>query len=344
MARTLYEKAKEDWQNDPDLSTPIMAEDLEHIEQGIYDNSENMALKEIYHDNAIRLSSGNEEPTTVNTRSMELGYKAKAPGIYSAAIGNGAEALESNSFSTGYGTRSAGSEQFSCGRFNEEADWQTVFIIGFGTSDSNRANIHTVDYKGNAYFKGDVSNDQYSLNAIGARLASAGTVDVTEESVVTVSDQILEVTVPLNNIIDIKNSYGFYTVGGSFLGIIYPAGMVPMLFSLQTAAVINGEVSGKAVLVNQVPSSVAALGYKFDGEIELLSTDITEPKVKVTFDLGRSATINYFTIYRTAGSAVDFAIAELRADMQSGSGAADDLPSYDDVLALLDEEDEEVVS
>lgn len=67
MARTLYQKVREIWKDKPNKSTPILAKDLMHIEQGIYDNSANMALKEKYGDDSINLdafsvdSSGNAE-------------------------------------------------------------------------------------------------------------------------------------------------------------------------------------------------------------------------------------------------------------------------------------------
>lgn len=49
MDLKLYEKIREIWKNKPDKSTPVFAEDLMHIEQGIYNNSLNCAelLKKI---------------------------------------------------------------------------------------------------------------------------------------------------------------------------------------------------------------------------------------------------------------------------------------------------------
>lgn len=67
MARTLYQKFRNIWKNKPNKTTPVTAEALMHIEQGIYDNSANMALKEIYSDDSINLgvftvdSDGNAE-------------------------------------------------------------------------------------------------------------------------------------------------------------------------------------------------------------------------------------------------------------------------------------------
>ena len=42
MARTLYQKFRDLWKDKPDKTTPVTAEALNHIEQGIYDNSANI--------------------------------------------------------------------------------------------------------------------------------------------------------------------------------------------------------------------------------------------------------------------------------------------------------------
>ena len=42
MARTLYQKFRDLWKDKPDKTTPVTAETMMHIEQGIYDNSANI--------------------------------------------------------------------------------------------------------------------------------------------------------------------------------------------------------------------------------------------------------------------------------------------------------------
>lgn len=42
MSFTLYQKFRDIWKNKPDKSTPVTAEAMMHIEQGIYDNSANI--------------------------------------------------------------------------------------------------------------------------------------------------------------------------------------------------------------------------------------------------------------------------------------------------------------
>ena len=205
-----------------------------------------------------------------------------------------------------------------------------VVIIGNGFGENDRQNIHTVDYQGNAYYKGDVANDQYSLNELGTKLDSMAdnTVNITEDCVSSVDGQMLEVTVPLSLIM---SAYGYYIVGGEFVGVIYYDMIPPMLFNLQISAVKDGEVHGKAILKNLVMETTETYGYKFEGSIELLFTNSRDtPKAKATFDLGKEAAVRYATIFRTAGSAIDFTISEMKNEEMT----------YDEAMAILNEEEE----
>ncbi len=343
MARDTYTKVHEDWQNDPSTDTPIMAEDMEHIEAGIKTAMDSRALKEIYGDQSIRLSVLNDDPTPLGKISLEMGVKAKATKDFTVAIGNNAEATEQNAVSIGSNTKSNHDCAFVTGLFTKSSrvnqlvggmynadDPNAVFILGFGFGEDKRENIHTVDYQGNAYFKGDVANGQYSLNALGEKLGGMvdNTVDVTEDCVLSITGQTLEVIVPLSLIM---SAYGYYIVGGEFIGAIYYDGIPPMLFNLQISAVKDGEVHGRSVLTNLIASTTATYGYKFDGSIELLFANSWDtPKAKVTFDLGREGTVRYSTIFRTAGSAIDFTISELRGEELT----------YEETMAILNEEEE----
>ena len=57
--RDTYTKVHEDWKDKPDKTTPVFAEDLEHIEQGIKDAADKRALKEIYGDNGLNTGNSN---------------------------------------------------------------------------------------------------------------------------------------------------------------------------------------------------------------------------------------------------------------------------------------------
>ena len=67
-----------------------------------------------------------------------------APGNYSVA--------------EGYGTNAAGKIQHVMGKCNKpDTDSKFVFIIGGGVSAEKLANIHTVDWAGNAYYSGEMT-------------------------------------------------------------------------------------------------------------------------------------------------------------------------------------------
>lgn len=87
--------------------------------------------------------------------AFSRGYKTKAIGAFSSA--------------EGYETKSAGVHQHVQGRYNVIDENNTyAHIVGGGTSDTDRKNIHTIDWGGNAYYAGDVTTESgASLNEIG---------------------------------------------------------------------------------------------------------------------------------------------------------------------------------
>lgn len=75
VTRDIYTKVHEDWKNRPDKTTPVFAEDLEHIEQGITEAKDNRALKEIYDDDHIKLILQASATTSTYTNIVEIGYE-----------------------------------------------------------------------------------------------------------------------------------------------------------------------------------------------------------------------------------------------------------------------------
>ena len=105
--------------------------------------------------------------------SFAVGGSATASGSYSAAIGNGvtasgnySHAIGSNTIASGYAsfaagqnTKASGESQFVIGERNiEDTDGTYAFIIGNGNTTTS-ANIHTVDWSGNAWYAGNITND-----------------------------------------------------------------------------------------------------------------------------------------------------------------------------------------
>lgn len=126
--RELYKKFREQWKDKPDKTTPVTAEALNHIEQGIYANSNKMALKEIYDDNSINLSKT------------------------STSIGD-------CSVAEGFGTIAYSDYQHVEGTYNlVDTNSKYIHIAGNGNRSDSRSNAYTLDREGNAWFAGGVES------------------------------------------------------------------------------------------------------------------------------------------------------------------------------------------
>ena len=83
------------------------------------------------------------------------GVSTTASGDYSHAEGISTTALGDYSHAEGIGTIAQGASQHVQGK-NNIADTTSAHIVGNGDSNSNRSNVHTLDWSGNAWFAGDV--------------------------------------------------------------------------------------------------------------------------------------------------------------------------------------------
>lgn len=88
------------------------------------------------------------------------GYMTAATGDYgSHSEGYSSMASGKSSHAEGYNTKASSEYQHVQGKYNVEDKTNTyVHIVGGGTSNTDRKNIHTIDWNGNAVFSGDVSN------------------------------------------------------------------------------------------------------------------------------------------------------------------------------------------
>ena len=106
----------------------------------------------------------------INTKASE--YMAHSEGNITVAGGAGSHA-------EGYGTKATANFQHVQGKYNvEDTEKKYAHIVGGGSSDYDRKNIHTIDWNGNAEFAGDVKNGNgVSLDGLDgkiAELASSG--------------------------------------------------------------------------------------------------------------------------------------------------------------------------
>lgn len=104
------------------------------------------------------VSFGRKTGTTVGEKSIAFGYDVEASGQYSFAEGLISIANGMASHAEGGGTIASGKYQHVQGKYNvEDADNKYAHILGGGSDANNRKNIHTVDWDGNAEYRGDVT-------------------------------------------------------------------------------------------------------------------------------------------------------------------------------------------
>lgn len=123
--------------------------------------------KTIAYDNSSHAEGYQTEARGAGTHTE--GYNTKAEGQGSHAEGYSTEAVQfahaeghttkalyKGSHTEGAQTVSGGEYQHIQGKYNKIMDENYAHVVGNGTSTSNRSNAHTLDWKGNAWFKGDI--------------------------------------------------------------------------------------------------------------------------------------------------------------------------------------------
>ncbi len=133
-----------------------------------------LSTAEGYNVTASGLRSHAEGSSTVasGNYSHAEGYETTANGNYSHAEGGRTQAVGTyGAHAEGFYTIAASVYQHAQGKYNV-ADTANKFahIVGGGTSESARKNIHTIDWNGNTYYSGDgtftVDGTEYTISAI----------------------------------------------------------------------------------------------------------------------------------------------------------------------------------
>ena len=105
--------------------------------------------------------------TTASGESSHAeGYSTTALGSSNHAEGHGTEATsDGGAHAEGFYTKALSHYQHVQGAYNVgDANNTYAHIVGGGTSDTDRKNIHTLDWKGNAVYSGDISSKTLSIN------------------------------------------------------------------------------------------------------------------------------------------------------------------------------------
>lgn len=121
-----------------------------------------------------------------NTTASEInshaeGYSSTASGNSSHAEGKETNAQGHASHAEGRGTMASGEYQHVQGRYNiEDLGNQYAHIVGNGATSDRRANAHTLDWAGNAWFAGNIKIGGTSYSDTNAKTLIAGPASSTE--------------------------------------------------------------------------------------------------------------------------------------------------------------------
>lgn len=89
--------------------------------------------------------------------SFATGMSNNVSGLYAEAFGQSNKVAGRSAHAEGLNNYASSENQHVQGRYNvEDAAGKYAHIVGNGSSDSTRSNAHTLDWSGNAWFRGDV--------------------------------------------------------------------------------------------------------------------------------------------------------------------------------------------
>ena len=137
------------------------------------------AKKDLYDDTTINV--GRKADTRIGNNSTAEGYDTIAGGYCSHAEGYDTTADGDCSHAEGEGTSVSFGSQHVQGKYNiEDIESKYAHIVGNGNSDRERSNAHTVDWAGNAWYAGDVTNGNgVSLDGLNTNMSDVWNSSVT---------------------------------------------------------------------------------------------------------------------------------------------------------------------
>ena len=108
-----------------------------------------------------------DNTTASGENSHAEGFKTTASGYASHAEGEYTKASSKYAHVEGYHTTARSNSQHVQGKYNiEDTNNTYAHIVGGGTSNTNRKNIHTLDWNGNAVYSGDVNATDADGNTV----------------------------------------------------------------------------------------------------------------------------------------------------------------------------------
>lgn len=174
---------KKTWENKPSTASPINANNLNHIEGGIYNNDVHIDNVDLYLQtvagdvNNLQSDKMNKNNPT-GTGFVQLGEDASANSQYGTptfAIGRNAKAYGYNSYAIGEGVEANDGDQIAIGRYNDKTS-NAQFMIGGGVDDNNRQNLLEFAYNGDATFCAEVTDG--TGNTLSAKANTSDVIDM----------------------------------------------------------------------------------------------------------------------------------------------------------------------
>ena len=108
-----------------------------------------------------------DNTTASGENSHAEGFKTTASGYATHAEGEYTKASGKYAHVEGYHTTARSNNQHVQGKYNvEDTNGTYAHIVGGGTSNTDRKNIHTLDWNGNAVYSGDVNATDADGNAV----------------------------------------------------------------------------------------------------------------------------------------------------------------------------------
>ena len=129
------------------------------------------------------------ETTASGNYSHAEGWSTTASGTSSHAEGDNTIASGDQSHVEGYYTKASSRYQHVQGTYNiEDTVSKYAHIVGNGTSDTARSNAHTLDWKGNAWYAGQVEGTNLPYTVSSKVLATVPASNVKIDELITVNN------------------------------------------------------------------------------------------------------------------------------------------------------------
>ena len=138
-----------------------------------------------------------DHTTASGENSHAEGFKTTASGYASHAEGEYTKASSKYAHVEGYHTTARSNSQHVQGKYNvEDTNGTYAHIVGGGTSNTDRKNIHTLDWNGNAVYSGDVNatdSDGSTVSLLGTKWKLKG--NVVNNNTISLPDNYTELKV-----------------------------------------------------------------------------------------------------------------------------------------------------